>query len=229
MVIAFWILWVAGAYFASQLIVSVALSALPIDISTSNNTLLLMVVEASTYILMLLIGLAGTKLVKDKFKLPGVKKLLGCDRPVRFRDIINGFGGSAVYYMLLIAVMFPLMLVIPDIISQEQTIGFGRDGNSWWELALICIALVIVAPVAEELLMRGLLFGRIRDKLPFWPTALIISAIFAVAHWQINVTIDTFILSMVICYMREKTGTVYPGILMHIIKNGLAYVLLFLV
>lgn len=227
MVVVFWIAWVAMAYFVSQFAVSAVLYILPVDIS-ADNTLVLMLLEALTYVTMLLIGVSGIKVFKNRTKLPDIKKILGCDRPVRAQDALSGFGGLAVYYAVLIAVMLPLALMLPDIIGQEQSLGFNQNANSWWELILIFVALVLVAPMAEELLMRGLLFGRIRDKLPFWPTALIISVIFAVAHWQVNVAIDTFILSMVMCYAREKTGTIYSSVLIHMIKNGLAYTLLFI-
>jgi membrane protease YdiL (CAAX protease family) len=160
--------------------------------------------------------------------LPKIREVLAVNRLIKLRDVSHGVIYGLVYYGILLAVMIPLMLAMPEIIGQEQNIGFSQVGNSWWEFALIFLVLVVVAPIAEEVLMRGLLFGRIRSQLSFWPTALIISFVFAVAHWQINVSIDTFILSMVACYAREKTGALYSSILIHAAKNGLAFALLFM-
>ena len=65
--------------------------------------------------------------------------------------------------------------------------------------------------------------------MPMWPAALIVSIIFGALHGQWNVAIDTFILSMVACYLREATGTIWPGVVIHMTKNAVAFVLLFVV
>jgi membrane protease YdiL (CAAX protease family) len=40
--------------------------------------------------------------------------------------------------------------------------------------------------------------------------------------------IDTFILSMVLVWLREQTGNLWAGIVLHAIKNGIAFVSLFI-
>lgn len=225
MVILPWIAWVVFAYFASQLAVSGLwqLLSLPAD-----NTVAIVIAQTLVYVLVLFIGLGIPWLYRRKIKLPKLRETLAINRPVQPRDISNGISSGFVYYAILITVMVPLAMLLPGIINEKQSIGFDLVGSSWWELVLVFLVLVIVVPIAEELLTRGLLFGRIRTKLAFWPTALLVSSIFAIAHWQINVSIDTFILSMVSCYAREKTGALYSSILLHMIKNGLAFALLML-
>ena len=44
---------------------------------------------------------------------------------------------------------------------------------------------------------------------------------------QWAVTIDTFVLSLMLCALREYTGAIWAGVLLHAIKNGLAFYLLF--
>ena len=41
--------------------------------------------------------------------------------------------------------------------------------------------------------------------------------------------IDTFILSLVLCYLRVKTGSLWAGITLHALKNGIAFVALFVI
>ena len=48
-------------------------------------------------------------------------------------------------------------------------------------------------------------------------------------HFQWNVGVNVFALSVVLCALREITGTIYAGILTHMIKNGVAFYLLYLV
>ena len=97
-----------------------------------------------------------------------------------------------------------------------------------WERIFAFALFVIVAPFAEEAIMRGFLFGKLRQsKMPFWPAAIVVSLLFAVAHGQWNVGVDTFILSMVACWLREVTKTIWPGVVIHMIKNFVAFMVLF--
>ncbi|HET9412434.1 MAG TPA: type II CAAX endopeptidase family protein [Candidatus Saccharimonadales bacterium] len=114
-------------------------------------------------------------------------------------------------------------LVIPD---QAQELGFA--GPTSLELVLIFAALVVVVPIAEELLFRGFIFKGVRAAFSFPITALVVSVLFAVAHGQLNVGLDVFALSLVLCYLREKTNSLWPGILLHATKNGVAFFLLFI-
>jgi membrane protease YdiL (CAAX protease family) len=51
-----------------------------------------------------------------------------------------------------------------------------------WQLALTIVGLVVLAPLGEELLFRGLLLRALARRLRFWPAALISSLLFASAH-----------------------------------------------
>lgn len=91
------------------------------------------------------------------------------------------------------------------------------------------IALVVVAPVAEEVIFRGFLYGKLRNRLSIIPAMLIVSLLFAVLHGQWNVGVNVFALSLVLCGLREITGTIYSGIIVHMLKNALAFYLLYMV
>lgn len=97
--------------------------------------------------------------------------------------------------------------------------------------------LVLVAPVAEELIFRGWLYGKSRkilgEKLGHWGSIvlsiLFVSVAFGALHGQWNVGVTTFVLSAVACVLRELTGTVYAGMLVHMIQNGMAFYLLYVI
>lgn len=113
-------------------------------------------------------------------------------------------------------------------IDQVQDVGFQNLFGFGDRLAAF-IALVIVAPIAEELLFRGWLYGKLRRTLPLIPALLIVSVLFAALHGQWNVAVNVFAMSVVLCGMREITGTIYSGILLHMLKNGIAFYLLFVI
>jgi membrane protease YdiL (CAAX protease family) len=45
---------------------------------------------------------------------------------------------------------------------------------------------------------------------------------------QWAVALDTMVLSLMLCTLREYTGAIWAGVLVHAIKNGLAFYLLFI-
>ena len=89
------------------------------------------------------------------------------------------------------------------------------------------IALVFIAPIAEEILMRGWLYGKLRTKLKAPLAILLVSLVFALLHGQWNVGVTVFSLSLVLCTLREITGTIWSGIILHMLSNGIAFYLLY--
>ena len=58
-------------------------------------------------------------------------------------------------------------------------------------------------------------------------SAVLVSIVFGIVHLQWNVGVNVFAMSLVACALREYTGTIHAGILLHMIKNGLAFYYLF--
>lgn len=55
-------------------------------------------------------------------------------------------------------------------------------GTAPWQIALTVAAVVVLAPLGEELLFRGLLLRALVRRVRFWPAAAISSLLFAAAH-----------------------------------------------
>jgi membrane protease YdiL (CAAX protease family) len=111
--------------------------------------------------------------------------------------------------------------------GQAQETGFQRL-TQYYEYALAFVTLIIVAPLAEEILFRGFLYGKLRKRMPLWVAMLITSALFGLIHGQWNVGLDVFALSIVLCSLREITGSIWAGILLHMIKNSIAFFIIFI-
>ena len=98
------------------------------------------------------------------------------------------------------------------------------------------VTLVVVAPIAEEVIFRGWLYGKMREKIAaeysnvasMIISSLLVSILFGLVHMQWNVGVNVFALSLVLCGLREVTGTIYAGILLHMLKNGVAFWLLYM-
>lgn len=113
-------------------------------------------------------------------------------------------------------------------LDAEETQELGYQAVSGLELVAAFVPLVILTPFVEELIFRGFVFTGFRRHLPFWIAALGVSALFGLVHGQWNVGLDVFAMSMVSCYLVEKTNSLWPSIFLHVIKNSVAFYLLYL-
>ena len=172
---------------------------------------------------------------------------VGLSRKPRWRDLGQTIYFFPIFYFLLIAANLLATFVFgATAMNQQQNLSFSTSGNSQFQLVIIFISLCIVAPVSEELLLRGWMFTKLRFRenfaknsagktitfreknLGFWPTALVVSLVFALAHGQLNVGIMTFILSMCNSRIRENSGTIYGAILLHASVNFIAFAIKYL-
>lgn len=132
-----------------------------------------------------------------------------------------------VTYALIVSVVVAVVSQIPGYpADQAQDVGFKAFGSRTDNM-LAFITLVILAPIAEESLFRGYLYGKLRGHAPAIIAAIITSVLFGIVHGQVNVGVDVFVLSMILCGLRSLTGSIWAGVLVHMIKNGIAYYLLF--
>ena len=155
----------------------------------------------------------------------------------KLRDIGYALAGFGVYFVTYAFVVYSLIKAyLPQIdTKQAQELGFSK-ASTGTDLIYIFLALVILPPLVEEILVRGFLFTGLKARLNLLPAALVTSFVFASAHLQAGsgkpllwtAAADTFVLSMVLVYLRHRTGSLWPGIGVHFIKNGLAFVALFI-
>lgn len=138
-------------------------------------------------------------------------------------------------YILLAAGLMAIFTMFPGFdVEQQQNIGFNF-GLIGMDRLLAFLTLVVVAPIAEEIIFRGWLYDKLRRRLStqmsnVWGMILsifLVSLLFAAIHRQLNVGVNVFAMSIVMCGLREITGTIYASIFLHIIKNGFAFYLLF--
>lgn len=224
-------LFVAGSFFASQIII-IFLAQLLIQLrlmqpAVLEKPLFQLVLIAAVYCLTLGVVIMLPRLCNPARKLDTKKELAIAKKP-RISDFGLSLLGFGAYFILTIVLTLIIQAVWQGFnADQAQQVGFKSLGSQFEYIAAF-IALVIIPPVVEELLFRGYLFGKLRATLSLWPSILITSLLFGAIHLQWNVGVDVFALSLVLCYVREKTDAVWAGIGLHMLKNTIAFVLLFL-
>lgn len=85
------------------------------------------------------------------------------------------------------------------------------------------VAIVIMAPIVEELLFRGAIQGHLlrQWKHPAWAIVLS-SLIFGLVHGNWVQAPFAFVTGLALGWMYYRTGSLLPGMLMHFVNNGTA-------
>lgn len=116
------------------------------------------------------------------------------------------------------------MLWTPDPSILDVLAGIGSDDGrladaNVWTSVLILGRSWLLAPLAEELLFRGALFGWLRRHLPAWPTIAVTAALWALIH-QVPVVLPlAFVVGIAAGWLRERTGSTIPLIVAHALTN----------
>lgn len=213
------------AYVASQLILFLPFSLI---LFTKPHTTIDNVLNGSTWLELTLTGLSAvTLLVVLWLFLRHRKSSL---KELGFRAIKKtDFGwlviGTVVYFGLLIAAL-AIASHIPGF-NADQSQNIGYQSAVGWQLGLAFMGLVVLPPLAEEMLFRGFLYRGLASRWPKIIAALVASALFAVVHFQWNVGVDVFVLSLVMIALYEKTKNLWVCVGLHAVKNGIAFLALF--
>ncbi len=219
-----WVILCFGIVQIVLLAVLLTLQAIGVPVQGFNQALLSTTVAALTYILSLAMVIGLPWWLKKRRT---TKDELGITRLPSWMDIGLAPAGFIIYLLCSAALVYIVASLIPQLnINQTQETGFDSITYGY-EYILAFITLVVIAPIAEEILFRGYLYGKLRKFIPLWAVIIIVSVVFGLVHGQWNVAIDVFALSVVLCLLREITGNIWSGVILHMMKNGLAFYLLF--
>ncbi|MEJ7806700.1 MAG: type II CAAX endopeptidase family protein, partial [Telluria sp.] len=81
------------------------------------------------------------------------------------------------------------------------------------------LLVVVAAPLCEEFIFRGLVFGGLRRSLGFLPSALMSAALFAIVHPPVSI-LPVFALGLCTAYVYDKTRSLLTCVLAHAIYNA---------
>jgi membrane protease YdiL (CAAX protease family) len=106
--------------------------------------------------------------------------------------------------------------------GQIPEVVFERD----WLVALMGFTVVVAAPFAEEVFVRGFMFGGLARLWGFWPAALVSAALFALAHGDVGLLMPFALIGVVLAAAYQRTGTLLAPMTIHYAFNLLSYLIL---
>ena len=149
-------------------------------------------------------------------------------KPVPWSWLAAGAAASVGIYVALISVQLligkvtgevnwlpaPLPLFTPSVFGFAASLVFGA----------------VTVPVAEELLFRGVLYRWLRDR---WGTSagiLLSALVFALLHPPAaGATVQIFIIGMALAWFYERSGSLWPSVVLHGVNNAVGLVWIYAV
>ncbi|MBK7382750.1 MAG: CPBP family intramembrane metalloprotease [Flavobacteriales bacterium] len=123
-------------------------------------------------------------------------------------------------FMLMLLAIEGIARVFPvfDTDFMEQVVG------STTNFPLLVLGVVILGPLFEEFLLRGLLYGSLRHIVDENVSVALTAGVFALMHLQYSIPIMLLILPMgvVLGYARARSGSIWVPVLLHMANNGLS-------
>lgn len=148
---------------------------------------------------------------------------LGLRRPRR-----PAIGVSVLAYLVYIGCALVLAALLqPDQDDITRELGYGESTIGSIVAGVLIVA---VAPLSEEIFFRGLLFRGLRGALPLALAAAISAGIWGLFHYTGSdswpVVLQLAIFGVILAWLYERTGSLWPPIVLHLFNNALAFAIL---
>ena len=120
-----------------------------------------------------------------------------------------------VFFMLSTSVVLePFLSLMPEVPNV-----YGRGA---WAI----VTVVVMAPLFEEVIFRGVLLESTRVRYGVVAAWLLSSAIFGIVNVHPTVVVNAFVMGLVLAFIYLRTDSLWSAIILHAINNGIAYLAL---
>ncbi len=108
---------------------------------------------------------------------------------------------------------------LPDPGTQETVQAFEKSGSPAFRIMLSFMA-IVTAPITEELIFRGFLYGVIKRNTDRWFAAVFTAVIFSVVHMHTGSAPQLCMLGLGLAIAYEHSGCLLVPIFMHMMFNA---------
>ncbi len=137
---------------------------------------------------------------------------------------------TLIEFIFVIGITVFISISLNNIISMsplvENSVGYENASNAFYSstITLELLGSALITPILEELLHRGVVYGRLRRMMGLLPSVLWSSFIFAILHFNIVQFTYAFLLGIVFALFVERTGKLLAAVVAHVVANTIAVV-----
>ncbi|MHB1652290.1 MAG: CPBP family intramembrane glutamic endopeptidase [Desulfitobacteriaceae bacterium] len=146
-------------------------------------------------------------------------------KPIKMRSIWRSI--FSLYALTWLANLVYALIVYRYGITPSQTDVYSQLFGHVTPLTLLLNVLLagVLAPMVEETLFRGIIFGSLQSYFGKWTAATLSALLFSGLHLQAIGFIPRFVLGMVLAHLYFKNKSIYPSMAFHSLNNLVATLL----
>ena len=143
-----------------------------------------------------------------------------------------GFRYTSWVHLLLAPVVWLVTIVVGALLAlpferwlgapKSNAVPLVQAARDPYATVVIVFTVVLLAPVCEELLFRGALFGWLRRHLPVALAAVLSAAVFAAAHRYAPALVLLFVAGLSTAIVYQRTGSTLNTFVIHATQNLVA-------
>lgn len=108
--------------------------------------------------------------------------------------------------------------------APQAIVTFLLENRGWKERAAVAAVALLAAPVTEELVFRGCIYGIVRKNAGRLAAVLGTSVVFALIHGHVPSLPGLFVLAVALALVYERTASLWAPVCLHAAFNGLTIV-----
>jgi membrane protease YdiL (CAAX protease family) len=141
-------------------------------------------------------------------------------RPPRSWRTAVGIAGAIILAML---VLSSALAPVLDPEEEQGLVPTSWDSDRAPQFVAFALAVTVVAPVVEELMFRGVGYTLL-EPLGEWVAILGVGLAFALVHGLVEGFVIIFAFGVGLAYLRSRTDSIYPCVLLHSAFNTIALI-----
>lgn len=150
-------------------------------------------------------------------------------RAVGFNTFHTSYWKSILSWTSLLIVVSVGIVILMELLggTTENTKTESLQNNMGiWTILIAFVSAAIISPIYEEIFYRGFLYRWFRVKWGVPAGILLSSFVFMLVHIPTYNTLPiNFLSGVIFSWAYEKTGSLYPGMIIHAVFNGIAVAL----
>jgi membrane protease YdiL (CAAX protease family) len=152
-----------------------------------------------------------------------------------------GFRGPKIRHPILLTIGFIIMFAVVLLLQwtsvstleklglspeSQSAVKLVTDAKSLWTIIYLGVFAIVIAPVAEEFIFRGMLFPFVK-QLGFPRLAWFgVSFLFAVIHLNLPTLMPLFVLALALTWLYDRTDNLLVPIVAHALFNAANFAML---
>ena len=142
--------------------------------------------------------------------------------------VVAAFFFIPIGYLLQNTSAWVIKTVLHQVPMPEQAVQTITENKAWIKRVWLAVFAILIAPVAEEILFRGILYPTIKQlgfpRLAMW----LVAVLFGLIHLNLVALVPLILFGIVLTLLYERTGNLLSSILAHSLFNGFGFIVLFI-